>query len=80
MTLPWAIYVRRDVLGGEASVLGRLIKHELVHVKQWQSLGITRFILIYVRDYVKGRLRRLDHNQAYLSISLEKEAREISGA
>jgi hypothetical protein len=79
MTLPWAIYVRQDVLGGDSLRLARLVSHELVHVKQWQQLGTSRFLVRYMRDYLRGRRRGLSHHQAYLAISLEKEARELSG-
>jgi hypothetical protein len=79
MTLPWAIYVRNDVLVGESSRLARLISHELVHVRQWQQLGIMRFLRLYLSDYLGGRREGLSHNQAYLAISLEMEARRISG-
>ena len=79
MTLPWGIYVRTDVLGGESSRLSGLIRHELVHVSQWQWLGVRRFLGRYLGEYLKGRRRGLNHNQAYLAISLEKEARDISG-
>jgi hypothetical protein len=79
MTLPWAIYVRNDVLVGESSRLARLISHELVHVRQWQQLGIMRFLRLYLSDYLGGRRKGLSHNQAYLAISLEMEARQISG-
>jgi len=79
MTLPWAIYVRRDVLGGDASRLSNLIEHELVHVRQWQQLGTIRFLRLYLGGYLGGRRKGLGHNQAYLAISLEKEARELSG-
>ena len=79
MTLPWGIYVRTEVLGGESSRLSRLIEHELVHVSQWEQLGVLRFLGRYLREYLKGRIRGLSHNQAYLEISLEREAREISG-
>ena len=79
MTLPWAIYVRQDVLGGDASRLRNLIEHELVHVRQWQQLGTIRFLRLYIADYLRGRRQGLGHNRAYLAISLEREAREISG-
>ena len=79
MTLPWAIYVRRDVLGGDSLRLAGLVSHELVHVRQWQQLGTIRFLRQYLRDYLRGRRQGLNHNQAYLEISLEREAREISG-
>ncbi len=79
MTLPWAIYVRRDVLGGDSSRLSNLIEHELVHVRQWQQRGTMRFLRLYLGGYLNGRRRGLSHNQAYLAISLEREARETSG-
>ena len=79
MTLPWAIYVRRDILGGDASRLAGLVSHELVHVSQWHQLGVARFLRRYLGEYLRGRQRGLNHNEAYLAISLEKEAREISG-
>lgn len=79
MTLPWAIYIRRDVLGGDAPVLARLVSHELVHVRQWHQLGTLTFLRRYLGDYWRGRRRGLGHTQAYLAISLEQEAREISG-
>jgi hypothetical protein len=79
MTLPWAIYIRHDVLGGDSLRLTRLVSHELVHVRQWQELGTLRFLRRYLNDYLRGRRKGLGHNQAYLAISLEKEAREVSG-
>lgn len=79
MTLPWAIYIRQDVLGGDSLRLARLVSHELVHVRQWQQLGTSRFLIRYLADYLSGRRRGLNHNQSYLAISLEKEARDISG-
>ena len=79
MTLPWAIYVRRDVLGGDPFPLAILLEHELVHVSQWQRLGMARFLKRYLSDYLAGRRKGLNHHRAYLAISLEKEARDISG-
>lgn len=79
MTLPWAIYIRHDVLGGDSARLAQLVSHELVHVRQWQELGTLGFLRRYLNDYLEGRRRGMVHNQAYLAISLEKEAREISG-
>jgi hypothetical protein len=79
MTLPWGIYVRKDVLGGDSLRLAGLVTHELVHVRQWRELGTVRFLRRYVAEYLRGRRNGLDHSQAYLAISLEKEARQISG-
>lgn len=79
MTLPWAIYVKPGVLAGDRQVLGGLVRHELVHVRQWHQLGVTRFLLRYFTDYVRGRRAGLGHQKAYLAISLEEEARRLSG-
>ena len=79
MTLPWGIYVRRDVLGDDPYSLVRLLEHELVHVSQWQRLGMVGFLKRYLSDYLAGRRMGLNHHEAYLAISLEKEARAVSG-
>ena len=73
MTLPWAIYVDPSHL--RSADTGPLILHELVHVRQWQRLGIWRFLRIYVTDYLRNRRAGMDHDHAYLGIRLEKEAR-----
>lgn len=75
MTLPWGIYVGPEILGGGREALGRLLVHELVHVGQWQRLGVPAFLRRYLADYLAGRRRGLDHHNAYLAISLEEEAR-----
>lgn len=79
MTLPWAIYIRPEVLADDPVRLGPLLIHELAHARQWQKLGLVRFTARYLTDYLRGRLRGLSHRQAYLGISLEVEAREIAG-
>lgn len=78
MTVPWAIYVRPDVLAGDRNALARLIVHEMVHVRQWRQLGVWRFTLRYTFAYTSGRRQGLTHQQAYLAIPLECEAREIA--
>jgi hypothetical protein len=79
MTLPWAIYVRASVLAGDPVRLANLLTHELVHVRQWHELGILRFLYRYLTDYWRGRRRGLGHNEAYLAIRFEVEARQLSG-
>ena len=79
MTAPWAIYVRREVLNGDRRMLARLLTHELVHVRQWADLGMLRFSWRYLKGYLAGRRQGLSHDQAYLQIPLEQEARAISG-
>ena len=79
MTLPWAIYVRSTVLAGDPVRLANLLTHELVHARQWHEFGILRFLYSYLADYWAGRRRGLRHNEAYVAIRFEIEARELSG-
>lgn len=79
MTLPWGIFVRGDLLAGDRSALAQLIKHELVHVRQWQEVGPIRFPIRYVSEYLRLRGAGLGHQQAYEEISFEHEARQLAG-
>jgi hypothetical protein len=79
MTLPWGIFVRGDLLAGDRSALAQLIRHELVHVRQWGELGPLRFLVRYVSEYLRLRRAGLGHHQAYLEISFEREARQLAG-
>lgn len=54
----------------------QLKKHELKHVDQYSERGIAIFLFLYLVEYCIGRLRGLDHQQAYLNISFEVEARK----
>lgn len=79
MTLPMGIFVRPDCLAGDRTRLANIIQHELVHVRQWQELGVLRFLCRYLADYLGGRRAGLGHSEAYRQISLEQEARWIAG-
>lgn len=52
----------------------RLLRHERVHVTQMCRLGIVRFLIVYVWEYLRNRLRGLSADEAYRRISFEKEA------
>lgn len=75
MTLGRWILVRR---GREHDA--RLIGHELVHVQQWREHRAIPFLVRYVGEYLRARLRGERHWAAYTAISFEQEARERSGA
>ncbi len=51
-----------------------LLRHELVHVDQYQRMGVVRFLATYVASYVGGRLRGYGHLGAYRRIPQEIEA------
>jgi hypothetical protein len=74
MTLGRFILLRREHLEDEA-----LLRHELVHVRQWRELGVPRFLWRYLSAYAGGRLSGLGHQAAYHNIPLETEARELAG-
>ena len=52
----------------------RLLRHELVHVRQWRRLGVVGFGARYLGTYARWRLRRYPHWAAYRRIPLEIEA------
>jgi hypothetical protein len=68
-TLGRFVFVREDAVGS-----GRLLRHELVHVRQWRHLGIIGFLVRYLGAYVRWRVRRYPHWAAYRRIPLEIEA------
>ena len=53
-------------------------KHEMVHVKQIQTLGVLYFYVTYLNYYIKGRMSGLNHNDAYMAIPYEVEAYKIT--
>lgn len=55
-----------------------ILKHEIVHVRDVRALGWFRFYWKYVWEYVAWRLKGLDDDLAYRTISFEKKAYEIS--
>lgn len=60
------------VRSGKASPY--LLRHELVHVRQWKRYGAVGFGARYLGSYVVWRMRRKGHRGAYLRIPLEIEA------
>jgi Domain of unknown function (DUF4157) len=51
-----------------------LLRHELVHVRQWRRYGVFGFLRRYLGSYVLWRTRRKGHRGAYLRIPFEVEA------
>ncbi len=85
VTMPWAVYATPEAFAavGGAKVelrFGELIVHELAHIEQFRHLGAIRHIAGYAADYLRGRLRRQTHWEAYRNVRLEVEARQIAGA
>jgi hypothetical protein len=68
-TLGRFIFMRESAAGSE-----RLLRHELVHVRQWRRLGVAGFGVRYLGAYLRWRLRRYPHWAAYRRIPMEIEA------
>lgn len=83
VAMPWGIYVTDTVdarlrSGAESERSGSLLVHELAHLEQYARLGPMRHLAEYLGDYLRGRLRGASHWDAYRSIRLEVEAREVA--
>lgn len=59
-------------LGSQPS--SKLLRHELVHVEQYEQYGVVGLLTRYLFHYLKGRLKGLDHWGAYYQIPFEVEA------
>ena len=68
-TLGRFVFVREEAVGSP-----RLLRHELVHVRQWRRLGLAGFSVRYLGAYLRWRGRRYPHWAAYRRIPLEIEA------
>jgi hypothetical protein len=51
-----------------------LVRHELVHVRQWKRHGPIGFVVRYLGSYLRWRLRGVGHLGAYRRIPFEIEA------
>jgi hypothetical protein len=51
-----------------------LLHHEMIHVRQIRSLGVIRFYLTYLYDYLLGLIATRSHERAYRGIRFEVEA------
>jgi hypothetical protein len=72
------VFVDPEVMRGDPKRLGRLVVHELIHVRQYKAAGYLRFVTSYLKEYWIGRLGGKSPHDAYLDISLEREARELT--
>jgi hypothetical protein len=69
ITLGRVVFIREEAADSEY-----LLRHELVHVRQWRRHGVLGFTARYLGPYVFWRLARKGHRGAYLRIPFEVEA------
>lgn len=74
ITLGRTVYLSPLVVDRSRDSLMRVVRHELVHVRQVNELGLWRFLYRYVREYLKLRRSGLTSAEAYNQISFEREA------
>lgn len=75
ITLGRSIYVAPELLERGKGIFEKTIRHELAHLRQMARLGLFRFYSLYVMEYLRLRLARMSHMEAYDAISFEQEAR-----
>lgn len=73
ITLGRTVFVSAS-LETKRTELESLLRHELVHVGQIARLGLIRFYVSYIAEYVRNRRRGFSSADAYRQISFEIEA------
>ncbi len=69
-----AITLGRRVYVAAEHATEAVVRHELVHVRQAGELGMARFVVKYVAEYLRNRRQGMTHDEAYRAISFEVEA------
>lgn len=69
-----AITLGRRVYIAAEHATEAVLRHELVHVRQVGELGLSRFLVKYVKEYIRNRRCGLSHDESYRAISFEVEA------
>lgn len=52
----------------------RQIRHEIIHLRQWEETGIVLFLPLYALMFLVEYVRCRSSEQAYRSVALEREA------
>lgn len=74
ITLGRTIYLSHSAGQRTGAALSRLLRHELVHVKQVNRLGLSIFLWRYVTEFLRHWWRERSVSKAYRRISFEVEA------
>jgi hypothetical protein len=56
----------------------QLMAHELVHVRQWNELGVVGFLVGYLGAFARGLWRERSWHAAYRQIPAEQEAYQLA--
>ena len=74
ITLGRRIYLSHAMAARTDASLERLLRHELIHVAQVNRLGLVRFLVLYVAEFLRHFWRERSVSRAYRLISFEIEA------
>lgn len=66
------------IVRARAASSARLLRHELVHVRQWRRFGAAGFLRRYVGAYLRWRVHGYPHWAAYRRIPFEVEAEWVA--
>jgi len=61
------VFIRDD--GNEIT-----IRHETIHIKQYNELFVLGFLAVYLCDWLRGLIKYKDKQKAYYQIRFEQEA------
>lgn len=50
------------------------IRHEMIHIEQQKELLVVFFYVLYVWYWLKGKVKGMTNDKAYMHIPFEKEA------
>ncbi|MFZ2492415.1 MAG: hypothetical protein WA208_13115 [Thermoanaerobaculia bacterium] len=74
ITLGRTIYLLPELEEDARADIGRILRHELVHVRQVNRLTLPLFLLRYAGEFTVGLIRELSFDRAYRNMPLEAEA------
>lgn len=74
ITLGRRIYLSPNIERRTEDYVARLLRHELVHVAQVNRLGLLRFLILYVAEFLRHFWHVRSVRRAYRLISFEIEA------
>lgn len=52
----------------------RLVRHESIHIVQYNELFVVGFLALYLYDWLKGLIKYRNKQEAYYRIRFEQEA------
>ena len=50
------------------------IRHEMIHIEQQRELLVLLFYVLYVWYWLKGKVKGMSNDEAYINIPFEQEA------